>query len=138
MPVEKISIEGLSEFTRALRKLDADLPKMVRVSNNTVANYFIDKIRPQIPYVSGAARISLKAQSTRTSARIRVGGPKAPYYPWLDFGGQGRIMGRPAAREFIKEGRYVYPTLRRYSPEIAKMQYEAMKDIARAAGLDVK
>lgn len=133
----KLAIQGLSEFTRAIKKLDADLPKMVRVANNSAADLLISKARPLIPARTGKARASLKAQSTRASARISVGGPKAPYYPWLDFGGRtGRK--RSVVRPFYKAGRYIYPTLSKYQEEIAQLQYDALKDIAKAAGLDVK
>lgn len=136
MPVDKIAIEGYSEFVRALRKLDKDLPKMVRIANNGVADFLVDKIRPTIPVLKGNARASLKAQSTRTSARISAGGKKAPYYPWLDFGGKtGR--NKSVVRPFYTEGRYVYPTLKKYSDTIAEMQYAAMADVARQAGLEV-
>ncbi len=132
----KIGVEGLNEFSRALRKLDADLPKLIRVANNTTADFLISKIKPRIPSLKGNARNSLKAQSTRTSARIRVGGKNAPYYPWLDFGGKtGR--NKSVVRPFYKEGRYVYPTLRIYADEIGKIQKAGMVNIAKQAGLEV-
>lgn len=133
----KIKIEGLNEFTKALRQLDADLPKMVRLANNSAAELLISKARPLIPVKSGAARNSLKARSTRASARIQVGGPKAPYYPWLDFGGRTGKR-KSVVRPFYSEGRYIYPTLRKYSDELSQMQHDSMAEIARAAGLDVK
>lgn len=132
----KIGVEGLNEFTRALKKLDSDLPKMVRIANNSAADLLIKKTRPLIPSRTGKARNSLKAQSTRASARITVGGPKAPYYPWLDFGGAtGRK--KSVVRPFYKEGRYIYPTLRKYRDEIAAQQYQSLADVARQAGLEV-
>lgn len=133
----KIGIEGLNEFSRALKQLDADLPKMIRVANNHAADLLINKTRSVIPSRSGKAKNSLKARSTRTSARILVGGAKAPYYPWLDFGGKtGRK--KSVVRPFYSEGRYLYPTLRKNRDEIAQSQYDAMRDVARTAGLDVK
>lgn len=133
----KIKIEGLNEFNRALKKLDSDLPKLIRTANNAAADLLIQKTRQVIPSNSGKAKNSLVARSTRTSARISVGGPKAPYYPWLDFGGKtGRK--KSVIRPFYKEGRYLYPTLRKYKDEIMAKQYEGMVDVARKAGLDVK
>ncbi len=133
----KVAVEGLAEFNRGLRQLDAQAPKQLRIALNGAAQLLVDRTRPLIPSVSGAARRSLKARSTRTSARIAVGGKTAPYYPWLDFGGQGRIAGRPAPREFIREGRYVYPTLRRIGREIQTMLDEGIRAVARDAGLAV-
>jgi hypothetical protein len=78
----------------------------------------------------------LQAKSTRTSARVSVGGKKAPYYPWLDFGGKtGRK--KSVIRPFYKEGRYLYPTLRKINPEIQAALAGALEQVARDAGLDV-
>ncbi len=133
---EIISVRGLAEFQRALKKLDSELPKMVRLANNEAADLLISKIQPVIPTITGKAKNSLKARSTRTSARIAIGGKRAPYVPWLDFGGKtGR--NKSVVRPFIKEGRYVYPTLAKYRDEISEKQYEALAAVARQAGLEV-
>jgi hypothetical protein len=132
----KIRVEGLAAFNRGLRKLDAEAPKGLRIALNGAAELLIDRTRPQIPKRTGAARASLKAQSTRTSARVAVGGRKAPYYPWLDFGGKtGR--NRSVDRRFYSEGRYLYPTLGRVRAEIEDALGTALTAVARDAGLDV-
>lgn len=132
----KISIEGLAEFNRGLRKLDAEAPKGLRIALNEAANLLVDRTRPQIPRRTGAAAASLKAKSTRTSARVGMGGRKAPYMPWLDFGGRaGKNKG--VVRPFYREGRYLYPTLARIRPEIETALRNALVGVARDAGLEV-
>jgi hypothetical protein len=132
----KISIEGLSEFNRGLRKLSSDAPKGLRLALNEAAELLVDRTRREIPRRTGAAAASLKAKSTRTSARVGVGGRKAPYYPWLDFGGKtGR--NRSVDRPFYSEGRYLYPTLRKIRPEIEEALRGAIVKVARDAGLEV-
>jgi hypothetical protein len=132
----KVSIKGLSEFSRGLRKIDSEAPKQLRVALNAGSSLLIDRTRPTIPTRSGAARASLKARSTRTSVRIAVGGKKAPYYPWLDFGGKtGR--NKSVDRPFYSGGRYLYVTLGKIRPQIMKALDEAIRDVARNAGLDV-
>jgi hypothetical protein len=133
----KIKVEGLAQLQKALRRIDSEAPKGLRLVANQAADLLIDKTRPLIPSVTGAARSSLRAQSTRTSAKVAVGGRKAGYYPWLDFGGEGRVRGRPAHREFIKEGRYLYPTLARESGAIEKILQTGIVLVAQNAGLDV-
>lgn len=131
-----IGVTGLAQFNRALRKLDKEAPKALRVALNGAADLLIDRTRPQIPRRTGAAAASLKAKSTRTSARVAVGGRKAPYYPWLDFGGRtGRK--RSVQRPFYKEGRYLFPTLKKIRPEIMDHLQSALTDVARGAGLEV-
>lgn len=132
----KIRVEGLAAFNRGLRKLDTEAPKGLRIALNEAAELLIDHTRPLIPRRTGAAAASLKAQSTRTSARVAVGGRKAPYYPWLDFGGKtGR--NRSVDRKFFTDGRYLYPTLRRVRPQIEEALGQALIAVARDAGLDV-
>jgi hypothetical protein len=131
----RIEIRGLAALARGLKQIDAEAPKRLRLGLNAAAQLLVDRTRPEIPTVTGAARASLKARSTRTAARVGVGGKRAPYYPWLDFGGQGRIAGRPAPRPFITEGRYVYPTLSRIRPEIEKLLLEQISTLVSDAGL---
>lgn len=132
----KVSVTGLAEFNRALRKLDSEAPKQLRIALNSAADLLIERTRPTIPARTGAARNSLKAKSTRTSARVSVGGPRARYYPWLDFGGRtGRK--KSVVRPFYTEGRYLYPTLRKIRPLIASQLEEAITEVAEGVGLDV-
>jgi len=134
---QKIAVEGLKELTKALRDVDKDLPKLIRLAANDAANILIDKTRPTMPSRTGRAKGSLKARSTRTSARVSIGGAKAPYVPWLDFGGKtGR--NKSVIRPFIKEGRYLYPTLAKYRDDIVDNMQENLQDIVRQAGLEVE
>lgn len=131
----KVEVGGLAALNKGLRAIDSGAPKELRLALNEAAQLLVDKTGPKIPSVSGAARRSLVARSTRTSARVAAGGKKAPWFPWIDFGGEGRVKGRPAKREFIKEGRYIYPTLREIRPEIEAQLQESLSRVVRNAGL---
>jgi HK97 gp10 family phage protein len=133
---ERIEIKGIKEFQQSLRKMDSDLPKQLRIALNQASQLVIDKARPQIPTRSGAARASLKVRSSQREARVAAGGRKAPYYPWLDFGGHVGRRGS-VSRPFYKEGRYIYPALRKNRDEITKVMVTAIADLARGAGLEV-
>lgn len=131
----KIQVGGLAQLNRGLKAIDSNAPKELRIALNSSAALLVDETRPTIPSDTGAARRSLVARSTRTSARVAVGGKKAPYFPWLDFGGEGRVKGRPAHRPFLKEGRYVYPTLRKVTPKIRSSLHESISAVIRNAGM---
>jgi hypothetical protein len=132
-----VTVSGLAEFSRGLRKLDKDLPKLVRIANNKAANLLISKALPLIPRRTGRAAGSLKVASSRTEVRVRAGGPRAPYYAWLDFG--GRVGRRKSVkRPFIKEGRFLYPTLAKNRAQFIAIMSEALEDVAREAGLAVE
>lgn len=131
-----LKVVGLTEFRAGLRGMDRALPKTLRGTLNGVASFFIDKVRPQIPRVTGAAAASLRPQSSQTEARIAVGGSRAPYYPWLDFGGvAGRGAG--AKRTFYRAGRYIFPTLARERAEIERVMLDALTELASSNGIEV-
>jgi hypothetical protein len=134
---DQIKITGLKEFQAALKSMDADLPKQLRVALNEASDLVIDYARPRFPRRTGRAAASLKARSSQRSARVALGGRAAAYAPWLDFGGEGRRKGRPAPRPFVREGRYVYAGLRVKREEITAKMSEALTALATGAGLDV-
>lgn len=132
----KIQVRGLKEFSRGLKKVDKEAPKQLRLALNGSVDFLISKARPKIPTRTGAARASLRARSSRTEARISAGGPRAPYYAWLDFGGRtGRR--RSVRRPFIKGGRYLFPTLAEHRDEFQRRAEQAMTQVARDAGVEV-
>jgi hypothetical protein len=133
---EIVAVIGLKEFNKALRDMDADLPKAVRLALNKSADVVVQDARPKIPEVTGAARSSVRVASTRTAARIRGGGARAPYYPWLDFGGNaGR--GRSVHRPFLPDGRYIYNSFFRKRSEFVDVMMTELQVIARRAGLEL-
>jgi hypothetical protein len=134
--IEPIQIEGLRGIIRALRLIDADLPKQLRLAANEAANIVVDEAKRDVPRRSGKAQASIKAKSTRAAARVTSGGRRAPYMPWLDYGGK---VGRnnSASRPFIADGRYVYPAFRRKRDEFEKVMRQRLADIVRDAGLEL-
>ncbi|HEY9418033.1 MAG TPA: HK97 gp10 family phage protein [Pseudonocardia sp.] len=135
--VGKIQVTGLRDFQRQLRAMDAGLPRQLRLVLNEATGVVIDYAQPRIPRRTGRAAASLKARSSQREARIAVGGRRAPYYPWLDFGGEGRIKGRPANRPFLKSGRYVYKGLEVKRTQVTDIMAAGLAQLGRDAGLEV-
>ena len=136
MSTAAIRVVGLKELSRALRKMDTDLPKAMRTAWNTIGDRVIQTARADVPRRSGRAAASIKPRSTRTELRVTAGGNRAPYYPWLDFGGRvGRK--RSVARPFYSDGRYLYPAYHKHQPEIPDLMSAAIQQIAAAAGIEV-
>ena len=133
--VATIKVNGLRELQGALKAAENATPKMLRLALNEAAEVVVDYAKPQVPSRSGAARGSMKARSTQKEARVSAGGRRAPYYPWLDFGGKvGK--GDSVKRPFYSEGRYIYPTLRKRHPEIIEAMSMALAGLIRDAGLE--
>ncbi len=134
---EAVRVDGLDQFRRALKALDGNLGKGLRVALNTASTFIITEARPLIPVLSGKAAKSLKARSSQNTVRIAVGGKAAPYYPWLDYGGAVGVAGS-IKRPFIGEGRYLYPTLGKNRAQFEKILTDALAEVARSAGIDME
>lgn len=134
---EKITVTGLREFQQAVKAMDAGLPKTMRLVFNDAAGLVIDWARPRIPSKTGRARASLKARSSQREVRVALGGNRAPWVPWLDFGGEGKRKGRPAARPFIRDGRFLYQGLKVKRADVTDLMTAGLTQLAKDAGLDV-
>lgn len=136
MEMQPIRITGLAEFNRNLRKLDKNLPKALRLALNEAGEIVVESAKPQVPSDSGAAAGTVKAKSTRTSARVTGGSAKVPYYPWLDFGGRvGKH--KSVQRPFISSGRYIYPGYTSNVDKIHEALTDALIRVAEQAGIHV-
>jgi hypothetical protein len=133
---EPIKIEGLKEFSRALRKIDNELPKALRLAHNEAGQLIVDYAKAKVPRKTGRAAGTIKAKSTRTETRVQGGSKRVPYYGWLEFG--GRVGRRHSVqRPYIKQGRYIYPALGANYDEFTQLLTEKLIDVARQAGVDV-
>lgn len=135
--IEPIKITGLAEFNRNLRKLDADLPKVLRMAHNEAAQLIVNWAQPRVPRKTGRAAGTLKARSTRTESRVQGGSKRVPWYAFLDFGGRVGPK-RSVKRPFIKEGRYIYPALSANYDEFAELLTEKLIEVAKQAGVEVE
>lgn len=137
MSEDAVRVEGLNAVAKAIRRIDPELAKELRVVLNDAADTIVDRARPGVPKRSGRAAASIKAKSTRSLARVTGGGSRAPYYPWLDFGGRvGRR--RSVTRQFRKRGRYIYNAYfrARDSGEFQDQMHDGLLDVLRRAGLE--
>lgn len=131
---EVVRIEGLKELQGRLRKLDGQSQKQLRLVLNEAADIVVTHARPLVPRRTGRAAASIKARSQQRKAIVKAGGSRVPYYAWLDFGG---AVGRKNSirRDFLKDGRYLYPTLSDRRGEIQDKMEQGLNELIRKAGL---
>ena len=137
--VEPIKINGLAQFSKDLRKLDNDLPKALRLAANEAGDLVLTYAKPKVttgPQKGGHVTSSMKAKSTRTSARVSAGSARYPYFGFLDFGGR---VGRHKAtrRPFKKRGRYLFVGYLENKDHIRDGLVDALIQVAEQAGLQV-
>jgi hypothetical protein len=131
-----IRIDGLAALNKALRRIDKDAPKALRLVGNQAADIVVQATRVKMPVLTGAARASVRASSTRTLTRVSAGGKRAPYYPWLDYGGRTGRRKR-TVRPYIGGGRYLYPAIAAHRDEIERLLATGLTDVITGAGLEV-
>lgn len=133
----KIQVKGGRELRAAFKQIDAALTQQLKEGFKAIAEMVAAEARGRVPKRTGTAAGSIKARGTTRGGAIAFGGSKAPYYPWLDFGGAvGR--NRSIKRDFISEGRYVYPSIRDKRSEIIDRTDDLIEDIARKAGFETR
>jgi hypothetical protein len=146
-----VKIDGLKELQAQLKKLPKDVSREFNREMKGIAAEVTGSIHQQMSASfqdnRSAKKKSAKAErplgdaekSVRPSfangyVAIRGGGERAPYYPWLDFGGTLPAVGgrhNEQHRPFFHEGRWIYPTIARRRPQIYA---KAMAAVERAKG----
>jgi hypothetical protein len=141
----KIEVRGIREFQKAIKQVDAELPKKLKEGFKNIATTVADEAKTKVPRKSGKAAGSIRPRSSQKGAGIAFGGSAAPYYPWLDFGGstgrghQPKQSGSGAIkRPFMKEGRFIYPTIRAKNAYITDTVDEVIKDLSEEAGFETR
>lgn len=131
----QVKIEGMREFRKALRDADRELPKEMRRAFNNVAEMVADEAANRVPVRSGRLRDSIRPRSTQTEGVVVMGRASVPYAGWIDFGGKIAPRGTVVERQFIREGRYLFPAGRDLEPAIKRETVKVINRMADKAGL---
>lgn len=135
--VEPIRVEGLKELQRAMRQAQDGSQKQLRVVLNSVAGIVVADAQSRVPTRSGRARATYRAQSGQREARVVAGSARAPYVGWLEWGGRVGKKNR-VVRARVSVSRYMGRAFKSNLPRIVERLEDALVDVARSAGLDVK
>lgn len=130
-----VKVTGIVELQKALREIDKELPKELAAGLAEAADIVARAARQKMPVKTGRAVASVKVRKQQRGAALAYGGSKAPYAPWLDFGGS---VGRHKSihRPVITGGRYIYPALKEHDVEVRAKVDEVLERMAKKAGFD--
>lgn len=155
-----IKIDGLADLQRAMKSLPPSVRKEFNREMRAIAGEVVAKVRDEMDASyqatevltgrksrsTGKAQASVKPSLQGGYVSVRAGGSSAPYYPWLDFGGDrrrhnswstsGRVGEKSAnERPFYREGRWIYPTIARIRPTIYAKAMAVVERAKKQAGL---
>lgn len=141
----EVKVTGLNELGRAFKQIDTQLPGALKEGFTKIAESVATDVRAKVAHKSGRAAGSVTARGKQRGAAIAVGGSRAPYYPWLDFGGSVGRGHKPGVggsgaikRDMVPDGRYLYPTIAEHNKQIKNEVDQLLERLARQAGFDTK
>ena len=144
-----VEIRGIRELSKAFGRMDPDLRRELKNRFRGIAEAVARRARGKVDRRSGRAASSIKGRGSNQGAAVAFGGSRAPYLPWLDFGGSTGRGHRPGVywsgsikREWkgvpVGEGRYVYPAISEERGDTQRVAEEAVRLVAQRAGFEVR
>lgn len=85
MASRTLTVEGLNETVRTLRKLGTQVPEL-KAAFSRIGDKAAAQVRSAAPVRTGALAASVKASKRQNSVYIYAGGAKAFYAPFVEFG----------------------------------------------------
>jgi phage gpG-like protein len=145
----QLVVKGLPQLTRGFKQIDANLKNTLKDELLPVAKNVAGVVQQRMPFGSGRAAESIAAKSSNYGASIAAYGQKAPYGPWLDFGGstgRGHKVGVAWSGAIKREwrgvpkgsGRYLYPGIEDAREDTAKAVEDAVARAAQKADFEVR
>lgn len=106
MPDFDVTVTGDDELARALAATARNLDDAVGRQLVDEARMIARDAQSHVPRRSGAARATVEARVVNDAATIVGGGRTAPYFAWLEYGGNVGIR-NSVRRPFVRDGRYI-------------------------------
>lgn len=123
----EVQITGLTELRAALKAADAKLPSELRKAMNVITD---EIVAPSVIHMmveqfltprderKGLLQRAVKGSSTSKFGQVKEGSNSVPYAGWWEYGGSTGTSRGTGDREYLKEGRALYPAVVKNAPEI--------------------
>lgn len=133
-----LNVEGLTELSKALRAIDKDTGKKLRVANKEVASFVADDARSAAQALGGVAAhvaASIKPAAGAGFAGVAGGGAAHPAFGGAEFGSDKYKQFQPWRGNGEGAGYFVYPTIRRDGPRIDAEYRTTIDKLLQEVGL---
>jgi hypothetical protein len=137
---ETIRIDGLTDFRRALGKIDRALGKRIGQINKATGEKVASKARAAYSnfYTTRRGRVpkSIKSSAAQREVKISLGRESVPYALGQEFGSNKHRQFFPWTGPSSKggsAGRFFYPAIREETPGLVDDYLKALDEVAREA-----
>lgn len=134
----EIQVHGLSELSRALRRLESGFPDELKAANREAADMVATASKGRAASLGGvAAHVapSIGSRAGATSAGVAFGGAAWPMAGGAEFGAIRYTQFKPWRGNGPGAGYFVYPSIRDNSERITETYTDRVDDLIRRAGL---
>lgn len=136
-----VKVEGLTTLRKDIDKMCTDqkgpLFSTLKAAGYAAVQPIVPAARDRIPTSSrprsqyhrpdGLAN-SIRASAYRSGAAVRMGGKGEPEAGWMEFGGSRRKP-HASSRDFVKNGRYLFPAARGLSASASSQYTKALNEV---------
>lgn len=99
-----VETAGLDEASTAIGDWAANLDDSLQAASEGFGASLVDEVASEVPVLTGRLQDSVQYDLSPDGIGVDVSiGEDVPYAGWIEFGGS-------RGREYIAEGRYLYPT----------------------------
>lgn len=141
----QISSPNLAAVSDRVQRVTANLSRAFPHLAEDLAHRVLAETQRRIPHRSGTTAATGEVRG----ATVTFGGARAPWYPWLEFGGsvgRGHRRGKPWSGSVKRDwlgapggsGRYLFPALAAVKAECLAEAADALGGAAHDAGFEVQ
>lgn len=136
MGEQRVTVTGLRDLSKAFKALDTDAVDAMKAALKAIAEGVAADVRSRVPRRSGRMAGSYVPRGSVKGASIAFAGTRAPYAPWIEFGGSvGKA--RSVRRPVVKGGRYLYPAIDDNMADVEQKVADAISDLTSKYGFRV-
>jgi len=141
--VDRVEVEGLRELRARLNEAGEGFEKALPTAHRSIAQIVADAAADRVERVTkhptGRLEATIRGLGSQRDATVKGGSARVPYFGFIDFGGVLEPRGVPIERNFIREGRILYPAFAEKREDVRGAIEDSVNDVlrrARLAGLD--
>jgi hypothetical protein len=130
MATPVVAMVGLRALNRDLNRLADDrgpLNAAFRQAGRAAIEPIANAARAAVPSDSGTLSGTIRTNASRSGATVRMGTSKVRYAGWVEFGGN-RHRPHDSSRDFIRDGRFLFPAARPLAASAATAYTAALNE----------